>query len=120
MNQLLLCSVLITPFITIFIFLIAIFYYYYYVLTLNIIYRPQGNELATTRPDLRVRFIVPEAPIAMGSGSFAWWPIDYIGRTELYRSGQIFKFVPPGIDVARNAVLKLVAEQLADCAPGAK
>lgn len=65
----------------------------------------------------RVRFIHPNAPLAMtteggaspGSGRM-WWPIDLNAMLLSFLSGQVTKSVPPGLDEARKAVLAMVEQ----------
>ncbi|HEY1533042.1 MAG TPA: hypothetical protein VGF76_03465, partial [Polyangiaceae bacterium] len=58
-----------------------------------------------------VRFVFPEAPLELGFGGRAWWPIDMLRLQDRFTSegaARLIDEVPPGIDEARAAVLDLL------------
>jgi phospholipase/carboxylesterase len=58
-----------------------------------------------------VRFVFPEAPLELGFGGRAWWPIDMVRLQERFTkegAARLIDEVPPGIDEARAAVLDLL------------
>ncbi|HET7542540.1 MAG TPA: hypothetical protein VFK05_21870 [Polyangiaceae bacterium] len=70
---------------------------------------PLWRELAVAR---EVRFVFPEAPLDLGFGGRAWWPIDMARLQDRYSEAaveQLIAEVPPGIDAARAALLELLA-----------
>jgi phospholipase/carboxylesterase len=59
-----------------------------------------------------VRFVFPEAPLELGFGGRAWWPIDMARLQERFSKSAAERLtaeVPPGIDEARAAVLEMLA-----------
>ena len=59
-----------------------------------------------------VRFVFPEAPLELGFGGRAWWPIDMVRLQDRFTqegAARLIDEVPPGIDEARAAVLELLA-----------
>ena len=70
---------------------------------------PLWRELAVPR---EVRFVFPEAPLELGFGGRAWWPIDMARLQDRSSEGSLERLtseVPPGIDVARAAVLEMLS-----------
>ena len=70
---------------------------------------PLWRELAVPHA---VRFVFPEAPLELGFGGRAWWPIDMVRLQERFDADgaqRLMAEVPPGIDEARSAVLGLLA-----------
>ncbi len=58
-----------------------------------------------------VRFVFPEAPLELGFGGRAWWPIDMVRLQDRFTeegAARLIDEVPPGIDEARAAVLDLL------------
>jgi phospholipase/carboxylesterase len=58
-----------------------------------------------------VRFVFPEAPLELGFGGRAWWPIDMVRLQDRFTkegAARLVDEVPPGIDEARAAVLELL------------
>jgi phospholipase/carboxylesterase len=58
-----------------------------------------------------VRFVFPEAPLELGFGGRAWWPIDMLRLQDRFtRDGaaRLIDEVPAGIDEARAALLGLL------------
>jgi phospholipase/carboxylesterase len=58
-----------------------------------------------------VRFVFPEAPLELGFGGRAWWPIDMVRLQDRFTkegAARLIDEVPPGIDEARAAVLELL------------
>jgi phospholipase/carboxylesterase len=69
---------------------------------------PLWRALAVPR---EVRFVFPEAPLELGGGGRAWWPIDMERLQERFnRDGaeRLTEEVPPGSDAARAAVLEML------------
>ncbi len=69
---------------------------------------PLWRELAVPQS---VRFVFPEAPLELGFGGRAWWPIDMARLQDRFSKSaaeQLTAEVPPGIDEARAAVLELL------------
>jgi len=59
-----------------------------------------------------VRFVFPEAPLELGFGGRAWWPIDMARLQDRFSKDAVERLtaeVPAGIDVAREALLGLLA-----------
>jgi phospholipase/carboxylesterase len=59
-----------------------------------------------------VRFVFPEAPLELGFGGRAWWPIDMARLQDRFGkegAARLIDEVPAGIDNARAAVLELLA-----------
>jgi len=70
---------------------------------------PLWRELAVPH---EVRFVFPEAPLELGFGGRAWWPIDMARLQDRFSKAAIERLiaeVPPGIDQARSALLELLA-----------
>jgi phospholipase/carboxylesterase len=70
---------------------------------------PLAQELSV--PDA-VRFVFPEAPLELGFGGRAWWPLDMARLQERFSKGtaeRLSEEVPAGIDAARDALLGLLA-----------
>jgi len=70
---------------------------------------PLWRELAVAQ---EVRFVFPEAPLELGFGGRAWWPIDMARLQERYSKAAVERLiaeVPPGVDAARAALLELLA-----------
>src|SRR5258708_3366883 len=58
-----------------------------------------------------VRFVFPEAPLELGFGGRAWWPIDMARLQERFSKSAVERLiaeVPEGIDAAREALLGLL------------
>jgi phospholipase/carboxylesterase len=58
-----------------------------------------------------VRFVFPEAPLELGVGGRAWWPIDMVRLQDRFTkegAARLIDEVPAGIDEARSAVLELL------------
>jgi len=58
-----------------------------------------------------VRFVFPEAPLELGFGGRAWWPIDMVRLQDRFTkegAARLIDEVPSGIDDARAAVLELL------------
>ncbi|HEY0464393.1 MAG TPA: hypothetical protein VGC79_09305 [Polyangiaceae bacterium] len=69
---------------------------------------PLWRELAVPH---EVRFVFPEAPLELGFGGRAWWPIDMArlqDRSSPAARQRLILEVPPGIDAARGALLELL------------
>jgi phospholipase/carboxylesterase len=69
---------------------------------------PLWRELAVPHA---VRFVFPEAPLELGFGGRAWWPIDMARLQDRSSPAAIERLtteVPPGIDTARSALLELL------------
>jgi phospholipase/carboxylesterase len=69
---------------------------------------PLWRELAVPR---EVRFVFPEAPLALDFGGRAWWPIDMARLQDRFSKGgaeRLIAEVPPGVDDARAALLELL------------
>jgi phospholipase/carboxylesterase len=69
---------------------------------------PLWRELPVAR---EVRFVFPEAPLDLGFGGRAWWPIDMArlqDRSSKAASEGLISEVPPGLDAARDALLELL------------
>lgn len=69
---------------------------------------PLWRELAVPR---EVRFVFPEAPLELGFGGRAWWPIDMARLQDRFSESAVERLiaeVPPGIEEARAAVLELL------------
>jgi phospholipase/carboxylesterase len=59
------------------------------------------------------RFVLPEAPIALGGGGRAWWPLDRDELRQARLSGQprdLSDRTPDGLAEARGAVLRFLDE----------
>ncbi len=70
---------------------------------------PLWRELEVSRD---VRFVFPEAPLDLGFGGRAWWPIDMSRLQDRFTTSAADRLsaeVPPGVDDARAAVLELLA-----------
>jgi len=70
---------------------------------------PLWRELAVPH---EVRFVFPEAPLELGFGGRAWWPIDMARLQDRFSKSAVERLVaevPPGIDDARSALLELLA-----------
>src|SRR6478609_2304567 len=70
---------------------------------------PLWRELPVAR---EVRFVFPEAPLELGFGGRAWWPIDMARLQERFSRAAVERLiaeVPAGIDSARDALLELLA-----------
>ncbi len=70
---------------------------------------PLWRELEVPR---EVRFVFPEAPLDLGFGGRAWWPIDMARLQDRFTKNAADRLsaeVPPGVDDARAAVLELLA-----------
>jgi phospholipase/carboxylesterase len=69
---------------------------------------PLWRELAVPH---EVRFVFPEAPLDLGFGGRAWWPIDMArlqDRSSKVAVQRLTTEVPPGLDAARGALLELL------------
>ena len=69
---------------------------------------PLWRELPVARD---VRFVFPEAPLELGFGGRAWWPIDMARLQDRFSKAAVERLiaeVPPGIDAARSALLELL------------
>jgi phospholipase/carboxylesterase len=78
-------------------------------------YGAPGTDLVPLWRELpvphEVRFIFPEAPLDLGFGGRAWWPIDMARLQDRFSSGAVERLtaeVPAGIDEARAALLGLL------------
>src|SRR6478735_6210276 len=78
-------------------------------------YGAPGTDLVPLWRELtvphEVRFVFPEAPLELGFGGRAWWPINMARLQERFsKSGvaPLIAEVPPGIDEARAAVIELL------------
>jgi phospholipase/carboxylesterase len=70
---------------------------------------PLWRELAVPH---EVRFVFPEAPLSLGFGGRAWWPLDMARLQDRFSKAAVERLiaeVPPGIDAAREALLELLA-----------
>jgi phospholipase/carboxylesterase len=70
---------------------------------------PLARELSVPQ---EVRFVFPEAPLDLGFGGRAWWPIDMARLQDRFSKGaadRLCEEVPAGIDAAREALLGLLA-----------
>ena len=70
---------------------------------------PLWRELAVPH---EVRFVFPEAPLELGFGGRAWWPIDMARLQDRFSKAAVERLiaeVPPGLDAARGAILELLA-----------
>ena len=70
---------------------------------------PLWRELAVQRD---VRFVFPEAPLELGFGGRAWWPLDMARLQDRFSKTaveRLIREVPAGIDQARDALLELLA-----------
>jgi len=70
---------------------------------------PLWRELAVPR---EVRFVFPEAPLELGFGGRAWWPLDMARLQDRFSKTAVERLiaeVPPGIAEARAALLELLA-----------
>ena len=70
---------------------------------------PLWRELAVPH---EVRFVFPEAPLELGFGGRAWWPIDMARLQDRFSKAAVQRLiaeVPPGVDAARGALLELLA-----------
>lgn len=70
---------------------------------------PLWRELAVPHA---VRFVFPEAPLELGFGGRAWWPIDMARLQDRFSQSGVERLiaeVPPGIDEARSALLELLS-----------
>ncbi len=70
---------------------------------------PLWRELAVPH---EVRFVFPEAPLELGFGGRAWWPIDMARLQDRFSKSAVERLVaevPPGIDAARGALLELLS-----------
>jgi len=70
---------------------------------------PLWRELAVPR---EVRFVFPEAPLALGNGGRAWWQLDMARLQDRFSDSAVERLiaeVPPGIDDARSALLELLS-----------
>lgn len=59
-----------------------------------------------------VRFVFPEAPLDLGFGGRAWWPIDMARLGERFQQGAVERLiseVPAGLAEAREAILALLS-----------
>jgi phospholipase/carboxylesterase len=59
-----------------------------------------------------VRFVFPEAPLDLGFGGRAWWPLDMARLQERFSKDlveELIAEVPAGIDAARAAMLGLLS-----------
>jgi len=69
---------------------------------------PLWRELAVPR---EVRFVFPEAPLALDFGGRAWWPLDMARLQDRFSPSaaeRLIAEVPAGIDQARAALLELL------------
>ncbi len=77
---------------------------------------PLYGELVHMRPELATqRFIFPEAPLALGPGSRAWWMIDMTSlelmqRGDLQALREFRKAEPEGLAASRALLRNLVDE----------
>jgi phospholipase/carboxylesterase len=70
---------------------------------------PLWRELAVPQ---EVRFVFPEAPLELGFGGRAWWPIDMTRLQERFTKGAAERLtaeIPPGVEEARSAVLEMLS-----------
>ena len=70
---------------------------------------PLWRELAVPAS---VRFVFPEAPLDLGFGGRAWWPIDMARLQDRFSASgaqRLIAEVPEGIAAARQAMLDLLA-----------
>ncbi|HEY3252401.1 MAG TPA: hypothetical protein VGJ91_00580 [Polyangiaceae bacterium] len=70
---------------------------------------PLWRELSVPH---EVRFVFPEAPLELGFGGRAWWPLDMARLQERFSKSTVERLiaeVPPGIDTARAALLELLS-----------
>jgi phospholipase/carboxylesterase len=70
---------------------------------------PLWRELALPH---EVRFVFPEAPVDLGFGGRAWWPLDMARLQDRFSKSaaeRLIAEVPPGIDAARGALLELLS-----------
>ena len=60
------------------------------------------------------KFVLPYAPLTMGTGSYGWWPVDFLAVQERAKSGNLEKFM---IETPRGLVriLKFPYFQLPNC-----
>lgn len=78
-------------------------------------YGAPGSDLVPLWRELPVaqdvRFVFPEAPLDLGFGGRAWWPIDMARLQDRFSESAVDRLtaeVPEGIDSAREAVLGLL------------
>lgn len=78
-------------------------------------YGAPGTDLVQLWRELavpaEVRFVFPEAPIDLGSGGRAWWPLDMARLQDRFTPGlaeRLVEEVPDGMAEARSAVLALL------------
>lgn len=78
-------------------------------------YGAPGTDLVPLWRELRVphdvRFVFPEAPVELGFGGRAWWPIDMQRLQERFSPGAVDRLtaeVPPGVSEARDALVELL------------
>ncbi len=78
-------------------------------------YGAPGTDLVPLWRELKVphevRFVFPEAPLELGFGGRAWWPIDMLRLQDRFDRGQVeelIRDVPAGLAEARAAVLELL------------
>ncbi|MEI9940078.1 MAG: hypothetical protein WDO69_22890 [Pseudomonadota bacterium] len=70
---------------------------------------PLWRELAVPH---EVRFVFPEAPLDLGFGGRAWWPLDMARLQDRFSKSAVERLiaeVPAGIDAAREALYELLA-----------
>ena len=70
---------------------------------------PLWRELAVP-PE--VRFVFPEAPLELGFGGRAWWPIDMARLQERFTKSAAERLtaeIPTGVEEARSAVMEMLS-----------
>ena len=79
-------------------------------------YGAPGTDLVPLWRELSVpsdvRFVFPEAPIDLGFGGRAWWPIDMARLQDRFSKAAVDRLtaeIPAGIDAARDAIIALLA-----------
>jgi len=78
-------------------------------------YGAPGTDLVPLWRELNVsptvRFVFPEAPLELGFGGRAWWPIDMARLQDRFSAAAVERLtqeVPDGAAAARDAVLELL------------
>lgn len=61
---------------------------------------------------VHARFVVPQAPVVVSAGGYAWWPLDEERRSAALAAGprDLWAESPPGLEAANRQLQSLVHE----------
>ena len=85
-------------------------------------YGAPGDDLVPLARALlqpRTRFVLPSAPLAVGNGGRAWWPIDTADRPPKLNDSESISTAgsTPSLDAARSVVQRVLADTIRHFAP---